>query len=135
MAAVSITAANVGIGDGATIEILEVGETVTHGEVLYFDSANVDYRLADADVESTAKAKGISVTSAAADGSFVVAVTRGPLVLGGGLTQGVEYYLGTTPGEIVPKADLVTGDYVTRLGIASSTTVLQVDIRVTGVTV
>ena len=133
MAAITITAASLGIGDGAVVQQYEVGEEVTHGEVIYLDTANKDYRLADADAAATAKAAAVAVTYGSADGQTVLAITRGKLVIGSGLTQGTEYYLGTTPGTIVPKADLATGDYVTRIGIASSTSILDVSIDVTGV--
>lgn len=133
MAALTITAANVGVGSNAAFQRYEVGAAIGHGQVIYYDTNNADYRLADADTAATARAVGITVTSATADGNFVLAVTRGELTLGAILTVGTEYYLGTTPGEIVPKADLVTGDFVTRLGIATSTSTLFVDINATGV--
>lgn len=135
MAAITITAASVGIGSGARIEVVEVGEAIAHGDVIYYDTTNLDNRKADADIEATAKAVGIAVTSATGDGAFVAVVRSGSIVLGSVLTQGTEYYLGTTAGTIVPKSDLASGDYVTRLGIAISATTLQVDIRATGVTI
>lgn len=136
MAAITITAVSIGVGADAAFERFEVGEAVDHGELIYFDTANGDYRLADADAEASAKAAGIAVTAGAGDGSYVLAITRGKLLIqsGPGMVKGTEYYCGTTPGQIVPKSDLASGDYVTRVGIANSTTELQVDIRVTGVT-
>ena len=133
MAALTITAANLGVGSGAQVQSYEVGAAVSHGQVIYYDTANSDHRLADADALGTAKATAISITAASADGDFVIAIKRGPLVLGAILTKGTEYYLGTTAGTIVPKGDLTTGDFVTRLGIATSTSVLEVDIDATGV--
>lgn len=134
MAAITITAANVGVGAGAVIQMVEAGEAITHGMPIYRDTASLDFRKADADAEATAIVKGITITACTADGTQVAIITRGPLVLGSVLTQGTEYYLGTTAGTIVPKSDLATGDYVTRLGIASSATTLEVDIQSTGVT-
>ena len=134
MAAVTITAANLGVGANAATRLYEVGVATAHGQVIYLDTANGDYRLADADVEATAKAAAIAVTSASADGDYVIGLTSGDLVIGSGLVKGAEYYLGTTPGTIVPKSDLAGGDYVTRLGIAKSTSVLAVAIDVTGIT-
>lgn len=134
MAAITITAANLGVGANAQTRLYEVGVAVSHGQVIYLDTANNDYRLADADAEATAKAAAIAVTAASADGDYVLGLSRGKLVIGSGLTQGVEYYLGTTPGTIVPKGDLAGGDEVTRIGIASSTSVLEVAIESTGIT-
>lgn len=43
-------------------------------------------------------------------------------------------HVGQTAGSVVPFADLTTGDYVTRIGTASSSTVLLLSIEATGVT-
>lgn len=134
MAALTITAANVGIGSDAVVAQVEAGEAVTHAMPVYYSIANADYRKADADAEDTAQVYGISITASTGDSTYLAVIRSGSLVLGSILTQGTEYYLGTTAGEIIPKGDLATGDYVTRLGIATSATTLKVDIRNTGVT-
>lgn len=131
----TITAANVGVGSNAKTQPVVVGQATSHGEVLYVDTTDNNLnKKADADFEETAKARGIAVTAGTANGSTVIVLTDGDLVLGSILTQGVEYYVGTTPGTIMTKAELSAGDYITRLGIAKNTTTLAVDISVTGVT-
>jgi hypothetical protein len=50
------------------------------------------------------------------------------------LTPGTVYCLSGTPGGICPLADVTTGDDVIILGVALSTTVLDVQINDTGVT-
>jgi hypothetical protein len=42
---------------------------------------------------------------------------------------GVAYYLSGTPGGVRPVADNTTGDYPLLLGMATSTTVLTVEIQ------
>ena len=43
------------------------------------------------------------------------------------------YYLSDTPGGICPVADIGAGEYVCLIGLASSASVLALDIRYTGV--
>lgn len=126
MADLSITAANVGFESGSIIETLIVAQATNHGQTLYQNGTT--YALADADVLASAAATHIAITSATASGQTVSAIRKGGLRLGAILTQGTEYYVSTTPGGICPKADLSTGDYVRRLGIATSTSVLYVEI-------
>jgi hypothetical protein len=57
----------------------------------------------------------------------------GPLTVGATMTAGVAYYLSDTAGGICPVADLATGEYPSVLGIATSTTVLNVNIQTSGV--
>jgi hypothetical protein len=49
------------------------------------------------------------------------------------MTAGVAYYLSDTPGGICPVADLGTGEYPSIVGIATSTTVLNVNFQSSGV--
>ena len=53
---------------------------------------------------------------------------------GAAITAGVAYYLSGTPGGICPVADLTTGDSPVILGIATSTTVINLRIQEAGVT-
>jgi hypothetical protein len=66
------------------------------------------------------------LTAASGAGLPVVALFSGDLVLGAILTAGTDYYVGTAPGTIVPRADLGAGDFIQRIGRAISTTVLRV---------
>lgn len=58
---------------------------------------------------------------------------RGPITIGATLTAGVAYYCSGTAGGIAPVADVTTGWYVTIVGIATSTTVLDVKFHASGV--
>lgn len=127
MAALIITAANVGIGTNARTNPAVVGQATTHGIVLYIDTTDDLYKPADADAAITGRGRCISLTAATGTGLPVVALFSGDIVLGAILTAGTDYYVGTTPGTIVPRADLGSGDFIQRIGRAISTTVLRVD--------
>lgn len=115
------------------LRIVAYGATISAGQPLYEDSADGEWKLADNDVPATAQVKGIAVTPGV-DGGFGVVATGGDIVLvGTTMAIGETYYAGSTPGEIVPDGDLTTGDYVTRLGTASSATLLKLAIQATGV--
>lgn len=134
MADVLQTAANVHpAGSNARVLLVQVGEAVSQGDVAYLNSSDSKYYRADAnDTEAKAEAKGIFVTAAATDG-YAVIQTSGPIDVGGALTVGVTYLLSTNLGKIRPTADLGSGEYVTRLGVASATDTLNLSIDATGI--
>lgn len=134
MADISITAANVVAGGGARISVGLAGATITAGQVVYLDTSTNTYKLADCD-SATAAARspaGIALNGASANQPLDV-LTAGPITIGGTLTAGTAYYLSGTAGGICPVADLGSGDYPTIIGIATSTTVLDVKLHESGV--
>lgn len=136
MADLSITAANVVAGTGATVVRGYAGAAITAGQTVYLDTVNNEYLLADAD-SGTAAAKvpsGIALNGAA-DGQPLAVLTAGPVTLGSILTEGVSYYLSATAGGIAPYADLGSGDDVVHLGIATSASVLDVKIHAPDATI
>ena len=135
MAAISFTAANVAITSTSTYNVRQMGASTTQGQAAYLDATDNKWKLADSNVSAiTAGSNGVGVfaTPGASDG-FGLLVTGGQLIFGGGLTKGTVYCVGATPGTIVPVSDLTTGDFVTILGVASSTSVLDVAPRATGI--
>lgn len=134
MADLTITAANVVKGSGSKVVEGTAGASVTAGQVVYEDSATSTYKLADCDSGTAAvrSPAGIAL-HAAGSGQPLAILTKGPITIGATLTAGVAYYLSATAGGIAPVADLGTGDYPTILGIATSTTVLDVLIHEAGV--
>lgn len=134
MADLSITAANVVAGAGATVEHGTAGATVTAGQIVYLDDSDDKFKLAD-DNSGTAAVRaayGIALHGAS-NGQPLAVLTAGPVTIGAALTAGVAYYLSDTPGGICPVADLASGEYPTIVGIATSTTVLDVQIQAAGV--
>jgi len=134
MADIAITAANVLAKGGASVVNSVAGAAITAGQLVYYDSAAASWKLADND-SATAAARspgGIALNGAAA-GQPLAVLKSGPIIIGGTLTAGVAYYLSATPGGLCPVADLGTGKYPTIIGIAKSTTVLDVKIHESGV--
>lgn len=134
MANLSPSAANVKpalISD--IIKQVTVGEAVVHGDVGRLDASDQKHYLADATTEENARATGFFLSSAAA--GEIALYVEGSIDLGAILTVGTAYFLSATPGKICPESDLVTGNYKTLLGIASTTRVLPKNFIVSGVTV
>jgi len=124
--ALTQTPANVGIASLATItRPVTVGEAVAQGQPGYRATSG-KFMQADADVsQAAAEVECIFVTPGTGDGSIVIAVLRGPVILGATLVVGKAYYLSSNKGQIETEGDLTAGDWVTFLGIATSTTVLD----------
>lgn len=135
MADLSITAASVVKGSGATVEQGTAGATITAGQVVYKAAATGKYGLADCD-SATAEVKvprGIALNGAS-DGQPLAIVRAGDVTIGATLTPGTAYYLSPVAGGICPLADVASGDNVVLLGLAKSASVLALDIQVSGVT-
>jgi hypothetical protein len=134
MANLTQTAANVATGSAATvITLVQAGEAITQGQPVYQSSTTLKYLQTDAnDTAAKADAKGIALTPAASDGYFVI-VKSGPINLGATLTVGQLYVVSATKGAIAPIADLGSSDYVTSLGIATTSALLNLDISASGV--
>lgn len=133
MADLSITAANVGVRGRAAIEIVQVGEAVTQGQPAYFKDSDQKYYRTDANASAeAAEAVGVFLSAASTDG-FALLAKSGPINLGATLTAGETYVVSATAGGIAPIADATTGWYVTILGVASSSSQLELKINTTGV--
>lgn len=136
MADLTITAASVLAGTNATITRGIAGATITAGQAVYLDEATTgEWLLADSD-SATVAARGSArfgiALNGASDGQPLAVQTGGNITIGATVVAGVAYYLSDTPGGICPFADLATGDYVTLVGIATSTTVIAIDTLYSG---
>lgn len=127
-----ITAVRPG-SEKTVLRIVQYGATVSVGQPVY-KAANGKRSPADSDASlATSSAEGIAMTPGV-DGSWGIIAVQGPIVLvGTTMSVGLSYYVGRTAGTIVPEADLVAGDYVTRLGVASSSTQLELLMSATGI--
>jgi hypothetical protein len=136
MADLTITAASVVVVANAATKSDQgvAGETIAAGKAVY-KAASGKWMLADND-SATAEAKtalGIALNGAALDQPLTIH-KMGKLTIGATLTAGSRYYLSSTAGGIMPEADLASGDYVCLLGLASSASVLDVNIQTPDVT-
>jgi len=138
MAALSITAANIIPATGFSVENSYLaGATITRGQSVYFDTTTSTWKLADSNATAATAGSGgvgIALNDAAASQPIAVQI-GGNLGFGAILTKGKLYCPGATAGSIVPYEDLTTGDYVTILGIATSTSNLSMNRWITGVVI
>lgn len=135
MADLTITAS--AVVKTSTTSILEgiAGGTVTAGQPVYKDTtASNTLKPCDADVLASSKAVGIALHSASTNQPLKYA-SRGDLTMGAVMTKGVPYFVSTTAGGICPYGDLASGDYVTFLGVASSTSNLVIGITAAQATI
>lgn len=139
MAAVTITAASIIKGTSAPVRTERgvAGATLTAGLAVYLDTTDSNKVKACDSNASLAAAACVGITlHAALAGQPIEYQTSGPLSMGACLTQGLIYVAGATAGgDINPAADLASGWYTTILGVATSTSVLNVDIKQSGVAV
>lgn len=135
MSDISVTAANVLQGADARVEAGVFGATITAGQVCYLDSSDGKYKLADHDSATAAVRRPRAIAlCGGSNGQPGVFQLSGDITIGATLTAGTTYCLSGTAGGICPQADVTTGDDVVILGVAKSTSVLHLDIQISGVT-
>jgi hypothetical protein len=137
MTDISITPGSVLADSGASTTNGTAGATITAGQVVYLDATDGEFKLADSDSATAAVRSPYGIAlNGASDGQPLAVLRRGPITIGGTMTAGLAYYLSkATPGGICPVADIASGGYSVILGIATSTTVLDVKIQESGVAV
>jgi hypothetical protein len=136
MADLTITAANVLPGSGATVKYGTSGATIAAGKTVYLDPADNKWKLADSNGASALirQTKGIALNGAS-DGQPIAVLTEGPITIGAAVTLGTAYYQSDTPGGICPVADVGAGEEPTVIGVATSTTVISVKLNSAGATI
>ncbi len=134
MADLTITAANVVKGSGASVGNGTAGATIKAGEPIYKDSTDSNkLKLADADALATAAVDGIALHGADS-GQPIQYCTKGLLTMGATVAIGTTYVLSDTAGGISPSGDHnVTGDYTTVIGVGTTTGIIDVNIQISGV--
>jgi hypothetical protein len=129
MADISITAANVSASSTAVISRqYNFGATVTAGQLVYLDSNN-RWVLMDANAAATGNGvtdvRGIALCGGANTQPATVVLSDTAFTPGGTLTNGLIYCASANAGALCPSADVASGNYPTVMGIAKSTTVLN----------
>lgn len=136
MADLSVTAASCVpvAGTGTGVKWGTSGGTLAAGKPIYLDSSTGTWKLADNNDATAAvrQATALCLTGSSS-GQPVAYMTDGQVTLGATMTAGVVYYLSATAGGICPVADLTSGMYPCAIGIATSTTVLQLGFNYSGV--
>lgn len=133
---VSITAGNVVPVAGYQFVDGIAGETITAGQTLYLKESDSRYWKADSDSATSAVRVlvGIALNGASA-GQPLRVQTAGSITIGGTVAVGTVYILSDTAGGIMPSTDVETGDYVSIVGIATTTGIILLDITNSGVAV
>lgn len=126
MADISITPANVLKSTSAQQMSGIAGTTITAGQALYLD-ANNQLQLADADGASPANTiAGIALNGGALGQPINYVGTDPSFTFGGTVLAGDAIYLSDTPGGVTKTfADLEAGDKVIILGVAVTTTTIN----------
>ncbi|MEM1224615.1 MAG: hypothetical protein AAGJ40_02900 [Planctomycetota bacterium] len=133
MADLSITPASVGLTASTAVSSVQVGEAVTQGQPGYLNATDGKYYLSQADDTSVAAAATvIFLTGAPADGYAVVARQSATIDIGATLTIGTMYVVSATKGGVAPATDLTSGDYVTQIGLAKTTSSIKLTMLATG---
>lgn len=133
MADISITAANVKAGSASTrVQLVQAGEAIDQGDPAYLASDGKYYQTDANDTAVKAQVKGIAITPASTDGYFLLAVD-GLVNLGATLAVGQVYVVSASKGGIAPYADLTTNDFVSIVGVATTTALLDINLLVSGV--
>lgn len=134
MANLTQTAANVGIGSLTDkLSPVQFGEAVTQGQPLYRDADSSKYYQGDASDADKSVISAIALTADSTNGFGVVAKAGSLVDLGATLVVGVAYYLSGTKGNICDESTLGSGDSVTFLGIAVTTSLLAFEPNASGV--
>lgn len=123
----SVTATSVvpttstGFGEGTA------GASVTAGMPIYLDTSDNTLKPCDADASASSVAVGVALHSASA-GQPLKYAKSGNVTFNAAFTAGAIVCVSTTAGGLAPYADLGSGDFVTIIGVATSTTNLFIKI-------
>ena len=136
MTNISQTAANVALGAASTTtKIVQVGEAVTQGMPLYFATDGKWYQCDANDGVAKAVAGAIALSPAAIDSYALVALPatspgRSLVNLGATLAIGEVYAVSATKGAIAPIGDLSSTQFISVLGIATTTALLDFQVSI-----
>lgn len=131
MTDISVTAASVVAGSNSTIRSGTAGETVTAGQAAAINGSG-QYVKADNNASAPLNSCVGVFLNGAAINQPVDVQTAGDITIGATLVKGSAYYVGDTAGGICPFADLASGEGVSLVGVARSTSELSLHVANTG---
>lgn len=136
---VSVTAASVALVSGQQ-QTGTAGTTITAGQALYTKAADGKLYTAQATASATATFTGVALNNASSGQPVVyIGVLGGgaaaPVInIGGTVTVGQVYVVSAAnPGGIAPYADLASTNYVTVIGVATTSSQITITPIVSGV--
>jgi len=127
MAVLSITEASVDWVSGTAPRRVTAGATITRGQVVFRDSADGEYKLADADDATKDADLAIALTDGFDGAPMLVAEDGAVINIGATTVAGTAYALssstatGGAAGGVSPIADLGSGDNPRPLFVGSGT--------------
>lgn len=132
MADLTVTPANVQPGASAVTKRGIAGEAINAGQAV-FVATDGGIELAEHDVDAaTAAIVGVALNDAATGQPIEYAVT-GDIDMGAIMTIGQVYIVGAGAGGIAPEADAGAGDFVSIVGVATTTSNLKLGLTHSGV--
>ena len=132
MAEIASTAANVKATTNTGTILVQYGEAVDQGEVVYLKTSDNKHWLADNSTTTLAAAVGVAITPNIADGYGLVAIS-GDIDMGATLAIGEVYTVASTSGKIHPDTDLLTTEILTVVGFGKTAALLTLAINNTGI--
>ncbi len=140
MANVTITASSVVPSANSLKSSIQLGEAADAGDIVYFKSSDAKWYLANATtLEESGNGAGSNLKMLASSGAanqYVVGVDpKSSITVGAVLTKGRAYVLSATDGLIANEGDLTSGQFLTIVGYAITSSVLFFDPTSTGVTI
>ena len=128
MATIVTSVADFRIGTGAKLNVGTAGEAIDAFELVYLNGTDGKLYLADNTTAAKATLVGIAATSTATDGQMGYIPSNAGAYVDSAtaiFTAGKTYVVGDTAGTMMDAADAATGDVVTVVGVAATTTSLQ----------
>lgn len=133
---VAVTAANVRPKKGTQLRRVVYGATITAGQWLYKDTTDSDkYKPAQSDgtlLESGGSSEIVWALTGGADLEDADVAINGKVIVGGALGVGRVYILSDTVGLMTLPDDMVSNWYTSIVGVASSTTELELILKADG---
>ena len=138
MATLITISADFRLSTGASASVATAGETIVPFQLLYLKTSDSKAYLADNATAAEAVLLGFAATGAAVD-EFVsyVPATSGAFIESASalFTKGDCYEISSTAGSMATAGDATAGQFVTVVGVAISTTKLQIINASTGVSI
>ncbi len=128
----TITSANVELASSNRPITKQAGEAISAGTPVYLDTTTNKVMAADVSATASAQVIGVALTNANADEDYIAIVNAGDIVSGGTMVKGQMYYA-LQSGGVGLFSDLISGDEVTAIYRAISTSVARVNVEVSGV--
>ena len=133
MADISVTGGSVIIGETGVQDHGIAGASITRGQTLYKDSSDSDkLKAAITTTAATAACVGIALNQASS-GQPLAYCRAGAINPGGTVAVGTVYIVSLNAGGIAPITDVLTGQFVTVIGVGTATNTIDVSLHASGV--